>query len=98
MNTSHNYRFIERDYWYKKASSGGNLPPSQIDDMLDRTDLPYCDLTFKFFDDGSLLIVDNDTNQHLQPRDLTGAAFDFYVRKRIEQIRSNLLEKQLQYA
>jgi hypothetical protein len=99
MNISHNYRFIERDYWYQKASwSSVSLFPGQIQDMLDDIDAPFCDYTFKFYDDGSVVVIDNDTNNRVNPRELTGAVLDFYIRKRIHLIKVNLQEKQLQYA
>ncbi len=96
MNLSHNYRFIERDYWYRKTlSNSEHLMPWQIDQILDEAGSSYCDYTFKFFDDGSVRIIDNDTNGTVQPRELEGAVFDFYIRKRIELIKFNLQEKQL---
>jgi sulfur relay (sulfurtransferase) DsrF/TusC family protein len=99
MNNSHNYRFIERDYWYQKALwNSEHLLPSQIQDILDQTDQDYCDYTFKFYDDGSLLIIDNETNGHVSTSELSGAVLDFYIRKRIHLIKVNLQEKQLQYA
>lgn len=99
MNTSHNFRFIERDYWYHKAlCNSDSLLPAQIDEMLDEDNHYYCDYTFKFYDDGSVTIIDNDTNTLVKPRELTGAVYDFYIRKRIHLIKANLLEKQLQYA
>jgi hypothetical protein len=99
MSVSHNFRFIERDYWYGKAlCSSEHLLPWQIEDILDETDESYCDYTFKFYDDGSVIIVDNDTNNRVSPKHLTGAVLDFYIRKRIHMIRVNLQEKILQYA
>ncbi|MGG1550801.1 MULTISPECIES: hypothetical protein [Paenibacillus] len=99
MNTTHNFRFIERDYWYHKAlCETDHLLPGQIDDMLDEASTHYADYTFKFYDDGSVTIIDNDTNNLIKPRELTGAVYDFYVRKRIYLIKQNLIEKQLQYA
>lgn len=99
MNTSHNFRFIERDYWYHKAlCNTDHLRPEQIDTMLDEAHTNYADYTFKFYDDGSVTIIDNDTNNRIKPRELTGAVYDFYIRKRIYLIKTNLMEKQLQYA
>jgi hypothetical protein len=99
MNSSHNYRFIERDYWYQQTLCNSEyLLPSQIDDILDQTHSEYCDFTFKFYDDGSVLIIDNETNGQVHPRELSGAVLDFYIRKRIHLIKVNLQEKQLQYA
>ncbi|MNI19734.1 hypothetical protein D3C73_731800 [compost metagenome] len=99
MNLSHNYRFIERDYWYQKAlCSSEYLYPLQIEDILDEADTSYMDYTFKFYNDGSVIIIDNDTNNRINPKELTGAVYDFYIRKRIQMIKINLQEKQLQYA
>jgi hypothetical protein len=99
MNTSHNFRFIERDYWYQKALCDTEcLLPGQIEEILDEAHSHYCDYTFKFYDDGSVTIIDNDTNNKIKPRELTGAVYDFYIRKRIYLIKTNLQEKQLQYA
>lgn len=99
MNLSHNYRFIERDYWYGKALCGNeSLLPAQIDAMLNDMHGSFCDYTFKFYDDGSVVIIDNDTNNTVNPRELTGAVLDFYIRKRIHLIRVNLQEKQLESA
>ncbi|WP_223192798.1 hypothetical protein [Paenibacillus sedimenti] len=99
MNTSHNFRFIERDYWYHKAlCNTDSLLPDQIEELLNETNSHYCDYTFKFYDDGSVKIIDNDTNNLVKPRELTGAVYDFYIRKRIHLIKTSLQEKQLQYA
>ncbi|WP_240343904.1 hypothetical protein [Paenibacillus sp. SYP-B3998] len=99
MNTSHNFRFIERDYWYQKALCDTDyLLPGQIEQLLDEAHNHYCDYTFKFYDDGSVTIIDNETNNKIKPRELTGAVYDFYIRKRIYLIKVNLQEKQLQYA
>lgn len=99
MNLSHNYRFIERDYWHRKVlCSSEFLDPMQVEEILDEAVESYCDYTFKFYDDGSVVIIDNDTNNHIHPRELSGAVLDFYIRKRIHLIKANLLEKQLQYA
>jgi sulfur relay (sulfurtransferase) DsrF/TusC family protein len=99
MNSSHNYRFIERDYWYQQALCNSELlSPSQVEDMLDQDQPHYCDYTFKFYEDGSVQIINNDTNERVHPRSLTGAVLDFYIRKRIHLIKVNLQEKQLQYA
>ncbi|MFC5452966.1 hypothetical protein [Paenibacillus aestuarii] len=99
MSRSHNFRFIERDYWYHKAlCNSDSLLPGQIEELIDETDHSYIDYTFKFYDDGSVTIIDNDTNNRIKPRELTGAVYDFYVRKRIHLIKANLQEKILQYA
>jgi hypothetical protein len=99
MIPSHNYRFIERDYWYQKAlCNSEHLLPSQIEDILDEAHKDYCDYTFKFYEDGSLAIIDNETNGTVFPDELSGAVLDFYIRKRIHLIKVNLQEKQLQYA
>ncbi|MDR6549798.1 hypothetical protein [Paenibacillus qinlingensis] len=99
MNPSHNFRFIERDYWYQKAlCDTDHLLPEQIDALLDDAHSYYADYTFKFYNDGSVTIIDNDTNNRIKPKELTGAVYDFYIRKRIYMIKANLIEKQLQHA
>ncbi|QJD82582.1 hypothetical protein [Cohnella herbarum] len=59
---------------------------------------PSRDLTFKFYDDGKLVIIDNDTGNTMSPRELTGGSYDFYVRQRIRLIKRNLAEKIVKYA
>lgn len=59
---------------------------------------PPIDLTFKFFDDGQLVIVDNDTGHTMNPRELSGGSYDFYVRQRLTRIRRTLTEKIAKYA
>lgn len=59
---------------------------------------PSRDLTFKFFDDGKLVIIDNDTGNTMSPRDLSGGSYDFYVRQRIRLIKRDLAEKIMKYA
>lgn len=54
---------------------------------------PARDLTFKFYADGRLEIVDNDTGLQLRPRDLSGGSYDFYVRQRLAFIRRKLQAK-----
>jgi hypothetical protein len=99
MIPSHNYRFIERDYWYQQAlCNSEHLLPSQIEDILDEHHRDYCDYTFKFYEDGSVAIIDNETNGTVIPGELSGAVLDFYIRKRIQLIKVNLQQKQLQYA
>lgn len=59
---------------------------------------PSVDLTFKFFTDGKLIIIDNDTGNTMNPRELRGGSYDFYVRQRIVFIKRTLTEKILKYA
>jgi len=59
---------------------------------------PPKDLTFKFYADGRLEIIDNDTGGRLTPRDLKGASYDFYVRQRIAMIKRDLRAKMQKYA
>jgi len=56
------------------------------------------DLTFKFFRDGSVIVIDNETGGQVSTRELKGAALDFYIRKRIYLIKVDLQEKRLKYA
>jgi hypothetical protein len=59
---------------------------------------PPRDLTFKFFTDGKLEIIDNDTGNTMNPRELTGGSYDFYVRQRIAFIKRDLNTKISKYA
>lgn len=59
---------------------------------------PSRDLTFKFYSDGKLEIIDNDTGNRMSPRDLKGASYDFYVRHRIAMIKRDLRAKIQKYA
>jgi hypothetical protein len=93
------YRFIERDYWANKVSKeSSHLPPEEMERMLDEVSSEWHDLTFKFREDGSVAITDNDTGASLIPSQLTGACYDFYVRKRIEEIKTYLSVEELQSA
>jgi hypothetical protein len=94
-----NVRFIERDF-YKNlmVSNSEEITESQIEKILDHADNYWLDLTFKFYDNGSMVIIDNHTELQLSLQDLSGAAYDFYVRQRIKLIRANLEAKILQSA
>ena len=59
---------------------------------------PSSDLTFKFFEDGKLVILDNDTGRTINPRELRGGSYDFYVRQRIAFIKRDLNAKRAKYA
>jgi len=59
---------------------------------------PSRDLTFKFYTDGKLEIIDNDTGSHVSPRELSGGSYDFYVRQRIALIKRDLHAKIAKYA
>ncbi|MGW9123578.1 hypothetical protein ACWGPW_01095 [Paenibacillus chitinolyticus] len=99
MSLWKNVRFIERDFWFQKMlNDTESLHSWQIDGLLGETNAQWDDLTFKFFDDGSVTIIDNDTDTRVSPQELKGAALDFYIRKRIEFIRVSLQEKILMYA
>lgn len=56
------------------------------------------DLTFKFYDDGRLVIIDNATEEVISPRDLRSDSRDFYIRRRIAFIKNQLAASQLKYA
>ncbi|SEM85433.1 hypothetical protein [Paenibacillus sp. OV219] len=62
------------------------------------THRPFRDLTFKFFSNGSLTIIDNSSESVISPRELKGASYDFYVRKRIAYIKQDLTAKLNKYA
>lgn len=99
MNGLHIYRFIERDFWLARVGGESELLSSaDIEAMLKECGTEWHDLTFKFYGDGSVDIIDNDTGGRLVPSELTGACYDFYVRKRIELIKAMLREPQLQSA
>ncbi|GGF90100.1 hypothetical protein [Paenibacillus abyssi] len=59
---------------------------------------PWRDLTFKFYSDGALTIIDNQAGEVITPRKLKGESHDFYVRKRIAFIKNDLMNKRLKYA
>ncbi|MNF98599.1 hypothetical protein D3C84_814660 [compost metagenome] len=59
---------------------------------------PFRDLTFKFYTDGKLTILDNESGASVAPKELRRDSFDFYVRKRIEFIKNDLAAKRLKYA
>ncbi|RXZ81840.1 hypothetical protein EBB07_12540 [Paenibacillaceae bacterium] len=59
---------------------------------------PFRDLTFKFYADGRLTIIDNVSEEVVSPRELKGACHDFYVRKRIAFIKNDLAAKCMKYA
>jgi hypothetical protein len=94
-----NMRFIERDYYKNLMIANSELlTESQIDSILDTSFHTWVDLTFKFFDNGSIMIIDNDTDLQVPLSELHGAAYDYYVKQRIRMIRSNLEAKVLQSA
>ncbi|MGN7456869.1 hypothetical protein ACTHPH_18840 [Paenibacillus pasadenensis] len=59
---------------------------------------PFRDLTFKFYDDGRLTIIDNGSRSSVTPSELKGESRDFYVRQRIAFIKKNLAAKTQRYA
>ncbi|MFC4777734.1 hypothetical protein ACFO9Q_13130 [Paenibacillus sp. GCM10023252] len=60
---------------------------------------PYRDLTFKFYSDGKLTIIDNGAEEVISPKDLSkGDSMDFYVRRRIDFIKNQLTVSKLKYA
>lgn len=59
---------------------------------------PCRDLTFKFYKDGRLVIIDNLTEEVITPKELKGDSRDFYVHKRIAFIKDQLRAAQLKYA
>jgi hypothetical protein len=94
-----NVRFIERDYFRKVMLENSEyMSEQQMESVLDAVGRDWVDLTFKFFDNGSLLIVDNYTDLPVPLHSLKGASYDFYVKQRIKMIKENLLEKILQSA
>ncbi|GKU79238.1 hypothetical protein [Paenibacillus sp. L3-i20] len=59
---------------------------------------PNRDLTFKFYNDGRLVIIDNSNEEVIDPRDLRSDSRDFYIRRRIAFIKNQLTASQLKYA
>jgi hypothetical protein len=59
---------------------------------------PFRDLTFKFYSDGALTIIDNEAEAVVTPKELKGESLDFYVRKRIAFIKNDLTAKRQRYA
>lgn len=59
---------------------------------------PYRDLTFKFYADGRLVIIDNNAEEVITPKQLKSDSHDFYVRHRIAFIKNRLAATQLKYA
>jgi hypothetical protein len=94
-----NMRFIERDYYKKLMLANSELmSESHVDKILDTASYTWIDLTFKFYENGSMLIIDNHSDLPFPISDLRGAAYDFYVRQRIHMIRTSLEAKILQTA
>ncbi|QHW34541.1 hypothetical protein GZH47_29610 [Paenibacillus rhizovicinus] len=62
------------------------------------THRPFRDLTFKFYSNGSLTIIDNSEDTIISPRELKGASYDFYVRRRLAFIKQDLTAKMNKYA
>ncbi|MNL76236.1 hypothetical protein D3C87_2021660 [compost metagenome] len=56
------------------------------------------DLTFKFYKDGRLIIIDNGAEEVITPKDLRADSTDFYIRKRLAFIRNQLVASKLKYA
>ncbi|MUT67369.1 hypothetical protein [Paenibacillus sp. NEAU-GSW1] len=59
---------------------------------------PRRDLTFKFYSDGALTIIDNRSEEVISPNDLKGDSLDFYIRRRIVFIKNQLAASQRKYA
>lgn len=50
------------------------------------------DYTFRFYPNGTVTIIDNDTNATIRPKELSGAPLDFFARKKIQYIKHKLQE------
>lgn len=50
------------------------------------------DYTFRFYPNGSVTIVDNDTGVIIKPKELSGAPLDFFAKKKIQFIKHKLSE------
>lgn len=89
-----NHRFCERDvYFVRILHNSEHITIQQIEQILDG--MEFEDLTFKFYSDGSLEIICNNSGNKLLPQDLTGESYDFYARKRIENIKSSLKKEKV---
>ncbi|MBU7317502.1 MULTISPECIES: hypothetical protein [Paenibacillus] len=91
-----NVRFIERDY-YKNvmAENGEQLTEQQIEKILDASEPFWADLTFKFFENGSMIIIDNHTELQVPLSSLSGAACEFYAQQRIKMIKAKLRNQKI---
>jgi len=49
------------------------------------------DYTFRFYPNGSVKIIDNDTNVTIPPKQLSGASLEFFARKNIQFIKNKLM-------
>lgn len=89
-----NVRFIERDYYKSRlAADNKGMSEAQMDKLLDSSGKQWVDLTFTFYENGSLTIIDNYTDRQVPLSELKGPACDFYVQQRIRMIRANLEAK-----
>ena len=50
------------------------------------------DYTFRFYPNGAVTIIDNETNATVKPKELTGSSLEFYARKNIHFIKNLLRE------
>jgi hypothetical protein len=90
MQLARNERFIERDFWYYRICNNSlNLTIDQVNQILDGMQTNYVDYTFKFYQNGLVEVIDNNSGKRIYPIELEGAAKDFYLRKRIEYIDLN---------
>jgi hypothetical protein len=48
------------------------------------------DFTFRFYPNGTVTIIDNDTDATIKPKELSGAPLDFFARKKIQFIKRKL--------
>jgi hypothetical protein len=84
-------RFLERDFFVSQIKkSSEHITYEMAEEVVNKMDCYWNDLTFRFFDDVSCEIIDNNTDTQIRPNELTGACYDFYVKKRLELIRTHL--------
>jgi hypothetical protein len=50
------------------------------------------DYTFRFYPNGTVTIIDNDTNATIKPKELSGPPLDFFAKKKIQFIKNKLQE------
>lgn len=87
MKIVSNFRFDERHSWFNHIKKNTeHLTNVEIDKILDGFD-HFDDLTFKFYSNGSVKILDNSTEEFIQVSDLKSFAYQYYIQKRLEQLK-----------
>jgi hypothetical protein len=75
-----NFRFDERiDTHNRIVKNSPNLSEEQVNQILDSHG--WNDYTFKFYDNRTVTVIDNKTEEIVPSYSITGFAFDYMVRK-----------------